>query len=58
MNSGRPLTPIDPVVLLESTETTIKVQIPLVAANFEIISYELQIDNGLLGNYVSLGGFD
>lgn len=58
MNSGRPLTPTVPVVLLESTETTIKVRIPLVAANFEIISYELQIDDGLLGNYRSLGGFD
>ena len=58
MNSGRPLTPILPVVLVESTETSIKVQVPLVAANFEIISYELQIDNGLLGDFVSLGGFD
>ena len=31
-------------------------QIPLVNANSEIISYELQIDNGLLGDFLSLGG--
>jgi len=41
MNSGRPLTPILPVILVESTQTSIKVQVPLVATNFEIISYEL-----------------
>lgn len=41
MNSGRPLTPAEPVELISSSKDSIEVKMPLVAANFEIISYEL-----------------
>lgn len=36
----------------------IDVKMPIVSGNSEIISFELQIDNGKLGNFISVGGFD
>jgi hypothetical protein len=58
MNSGHPEPILTQVILLERNETSITVQMPVVTDDSSVLSYELQIDNGSGGSYVSVSGYD
>jgi len=46
MNLGFPLPITSDIILLDKNETSVLVQMPLVADDNSVFSYELQIDNG------------
>jgi hypothetical protein len=57
MNSGHPLPVISPIQLIDKNYTSLHVEMPLVSDDSSVISYELQIDNGLGGTFISVAGF-
>jgi hypothetical protein len=58
VNSGYPLAISDPVQLLDRDQSSLLVQMPLVSDDNTILSYELQIDDGVGNSFVSHAGFE
>lgn len=58
VNSGNPQPVNNKVQVIKRNCTSLHVQMPTVSDDDYILSYELQIDNGLNGEFVSVGGFD
>lgn len=58
MNSGPPATITTQIIIIERNETSLLVQMPKVVDDASVLSYELQIDDGEGGSFISLGGFN
>lgn len=62
LNAGPPNKPAGPVVLLEQTATYLRVKMPLIDdadnGGSQITSYNLQVDDGAGGAFISVGGED
>ena len=62
LNAGHPLVPSLSPILNELSDVMLDITMPIIPTNSNggspIISYSLEIDNGLGGNFTVLGGFD
>lgn len=58
VNTGRPNNVKNQVTVLRRNCTSLHVKMPEVDDDDYIVSYELQIDDGKGGDFVSVGGFD